>query len=207
MLQNEATDLRVRRTRKLLRDALVALMEQSGYEAININQLCERAMVNRATFYRHYRDKFDLLTHCMDDVFDDLIRQTTPPPRRAEEVDLEAGYQNIVLLFNHVAEHAAFYRLMLGQSGSGAFRAQVERYLQQVLHQRWEQARHVYVQPPRLAPPMIIAYQSAAFIGLVQWWTEQGCRETPADMARNALKLLLYGVGWAFGMDIPDNHQ
>ncbi|MCU4922184.1 TetR/AcrR family transcriptional regulator [Bacillus cereus] len=57
-------DLRIRRTHKLLWDSLFELMTQSKqkYSTITINQICERAMVHRTTFYKHFEDKDALLT-------------------------------------------------------------------------------------------------------------------------------------------------
>ncbi|WP_410984172.1 TetR/AcrR family transcriptional regulator [Bacillus cereus] len=56
-------DLRIRRTHKLLWESLFALMTQSKqkYSAITINQICDRAMVHRTTFYKHFEDKDALL--------------------------------------------------------------------------------------------------------------------------------------------------
>lgn len=56
-------DLRIRRTHKLLWEALFELMTQSKqkYSSITINQICNRAMVHRTTFYQHFEDKNALL--------------------------------------------------------------------------------------------------------------------------------------------------
>ncbi|MGE7948828.1 TetR/AcrR family transcriptional regulator [Lysinibacillus sp. NPDC093688] len=56
-------DLRIRRTHKLLWAALFELMTQpkQKYSAITINQICDRAMVHRTTFYQHFEDKNALL--------------------------------------------------------------------------------------------------------------------------------------------------
>ncbi len=55
-------DLRVRRTKKALFDAFMQLLSEKSFDAITINELCEAAGVRRATFYKHYTDKFDFLT-------------------------------------------------------------------------------------------------------------------------------------------------
>ena len=60
MSQN-SSDLRVRRTQKLLREALIALIEERSFDAITVGEIAERAMVSRAAFYRHYQDKYDLV--------------------------------------------------------------------------------------------------------------------------------------------------
>lgn len=59
----EYLDLRIRRTHKLLWEALLELMTQPKrkYSSITINQICDRAMVHRTTFYKHFEDKDALL--------------------------------------------------------------------------------------------------------------------------------------------------
>lgn len=54
-------DPRVTRTRKLIRDALISLLMEKSFESISVQDIAERATVNRATFYAHYTDKFTLL--------------------------------------------------------------------------------------------------------------------------------------------------
>ena len=65
MTRNDADseDLRVKRTYKLLQEALIELTVQKGFSAVAVSDITKYAGVNRATFYRHYEDKFDLLNH------------------------------------------------------------------------------------------------------------------------------------------------
>jgi len=65
MTQNELVDLRIRRTRLALREALLALIEEKGFETLIVQDIADRAMINRVTFYKHYRDKYDLLEQIM----------------------------------------------------------------------------------------------------------------------------------------------
>ncbi|MFC7558721.1 TetR/AcrR family transcriptional regulator [Paenibacillus farraposensis] len=57
------TDLRVKRTHKLLWSALGELLldPKKEFSSITINEICEKAMVHRTTFYKHFVDKYDLL--------------------------------------------------------------------------------------------------------------------------------------------------
>jgi AcrR family transcriptional regulator len=64
MKQNKITnahDMRVRRTRKRLYNALADLMKHKPFDAISVVDVCERAMIHRTTFYAHFVDKHDLL--------------------------------------------------------------------------------------------------------------------------------------------------
>ena len=58
----DKTDLRIRRTYKLLTDALVEMLSEQHFEDITVRDLCQRAMVRPATFYKHFGDKFELFT-------------------------------------------------------------------------------------------------------------------------------------------------
>src|SRR5262249_4320434 len=60
-MSQQGKDVRLRRTQKLLRDALVELIDERGFDAITIGELTERAMVSRAAFYRNYQDKYALV--------------------------------------------------------------------------------------------------------------------------------------------------
>jgi AcrR family transcriptional regulator len=93
MSQN-SNDLRVRRIHKLLREALIALIEERGFDAITVGELASRAMVSRAAFYRYYQDKYDLAEqlfeetmHALVNEFDPLRRETlrSPAPQPTSE--------------------------------------------------------------------------------------------------------------------------
>ena len=62
-------DPRVTRTRKLIRDALASLLADKNFESITVQDIAERATVNRATFYAHFTDKFALLDAMIRDDF------------------------------------------------------------------------------------------------------------------------------------------
>src|SRR5581483_3371046 len=68
-------DPRVRRTRKLLQDALASLLKKKGFDKISIGDIAEESTLNRATFYDHYPDKFALLECMVGSQFQELIAQ------------------------------------------------------------------------------------------------------------------------------------
>ncbi|MFB5679056.1 TetR/AcrR family transcriptional regulator [Paenibacillus terreus] len=70
-------DLRVRRTHKLLYNALLDLMEKQPFENITVKQICDSAMVHRTTFYTHFNDKFDLLTRALRQIAEEELNIAT----------------------------------------------------------------------------------------------------------------------------------
>jgi AcrR family transcriptional regulator len=74
-------DPRVKRTRQLLQQAFATLLSEKPFEAISVQDITERATVNRATFYAHYQDKFDLADRMARELFEkhltDHLRATS----------------------------------------------------------------------------------------------------------------------------------
>ena len=65
-------DVRVRRTRDALGDALVDLMQEKPFDSITVQDVLDRAQVGRSTFYSHYSDKNDLLMSDADEFFEGI---------------------------------------------------------------------------------------------------------------------------------------
>lgn len=63
-------DRRVTMTKRLLKDALIELLRQQSIYQISIRELCQRADVNRTTFYKYYGSQFDLLSDIENDIID-----------------------------------------------------------------------------------------------------------------------------------------
>lgn len=207
LLQNaSSTDLRIRRTRKLLRDALVDLIDQHGFEAIKVTDIADRAMVNRTTFYRHYQDKDDLLIHCMDDVFHALKARVQSPTVASGAVNHRAPAANLELLLVHVAEHADFYRVMLGMKGSAAFTNRLRDYLITITRTRWNHIGVRNVLNPGMPPDLVLQFIASAYIGVIAWWVANGCNGTPSRIADHMHTLTQHGPYPALGLTPPDEH-
>lgn len=70
---NAPLDPRIVRTRQLLREALVALLREKDFEVITVQDIADRATVNRATVYAHYQDKYDLLADAIRAAFLEVL--------------------------------------------------------------------------------------------------------------------------------------
>ncbi len=73
--ETEKLDPRVRRTRQMLDQAFMELVNEKGFQAVNVQEITERAGVNRATFYAHFSDKFALLNYSIRESFRSELRK------------------------------------------------------------------------------------------------------------------------------------
>jgi len=71
-------DPRIKRTRQLLQQALMELMAEKSFQAITVQDIAERATVNRVTFYAHFEDKYALLEYTMREMFKQRLRSQLP---------------------------------------------------------------------------------------------------------------------------------
>ncbi|PWQ96487.1 hypothetical protein DKW60_13095 [Leucothrix pacifica] len=109
MFMESSTDLRVKRTRRWLQDALRELLQEKPYQKIKIGEIVYRAEVARPTFYLHYASKDDLLISVFDDLFSDF-REAIEKELRRENIDLPLFG---TLIFNCVRKNAQGLRTIL----------------------------------------------------------------------------------------------
>ena len=167
-LQQE--DVRIQRTRKLIQQALIDLTVEMGFAAITVRDICNRAMVNRSTFYRYYLDKYDLLNQYMAAVQADTAEAALLAEKAGQSMPKNVP-PGLLVLVKQAQANAAFYRVMLGRNGDPAF---VEG-VRQTSEKRY---RYLFSQHPSKPdanePPtdMKLAYISHASVGALLWWLE-----------------------------------
>jgi AcrR family transcriptional regulator len=92
-------DPRVKRTRHLLQQAFWELMHEKGFSAISIQDIAERATLNRATFYAHFDDKYQLLDSIVQDQFHQRVTKHLPPIPKWEESTLRILIRGVLEFF------------------------------------------------------------------------------------------------------------
>ena len=192
MTQNKdgPEDLRVRRTRKLLQNALIELTIEKGFSAVTVRDIAQRAMVNRATFYRHYQDKYDLLDRYMDDLYAMLDTPDEPPT----QVDIpEKPPAGLVRMLEHVQAHADFYRVMLGKRGDPGFAQRIRGYIEKRMRASLS-AMVPQDQLNKASFDLCMKYISSAGLGSIEWWLENDLPYSPRQMATLAVQLSMADV-------------
>jgi AcrR family transcriptional regulator len=178
------SNLRVRRTQKLLREALIALIEERGFEAITVGELTERAMVSRAAFYRNYQDKYDLVEKIFEEAMSTLLNAVG-------ELGQEHPPEIWVTFFEHIAEYERLYRALLGSKGSPWFVRKMRAALSDLIKERGRlphgpdaSARPAHTFSDEFVPDLV----STMFVEAITWWLEHGRPYTPKEIAtRSAL--------------------
>jgi len=184
-------DRRILRTRRSLRQAFYALILEKGYESVTVGEITDRADLGRTTFYLHYRDKEDLLMESLRDLVNGLIAQldqvSTEHWEKAEpgqpfpEVPLTA----ITYTFQHVAQNAILYRIILRGEGTFSASQRVRDIIIKAIMEFMEgvKARQGLEFNPQLPLDVFLNGLAGAWIGLVSWWLEEERPYSPEQMA------------------------
>jgi AcrR family transcriptional regulator len=194
-------DPRVIRTRQLLRDALVALIVERGFEEITVRDVTDKATLNHATFYLHYYNKEDLLNNTLDAMFEEFAH-VAPPPSSATLRDITSPIRASALMFEHFAKHAAFYRVILGAKGVPAYSARLRDYLADLLYQRLSTFNpQVSV---IVSPSFAAQYLAGAYLSVIVWWLNGDMPMTADALAEQFIALTAVGTYRAIGLPLPE---
>jgi AcrR family transcriptional regulator len=207
MSQEVQTDLRIRRTHKFLQEAMIELITEKGFEAITVGDITERAMINRATFYRHYQDKYDLVARIFEEAADHLMEQMKPFKKDSGQMDPAHPPEIWNQVFEHVAEHSQLYRAMLGKNGSPWFAARMREHIIKLMlenERRWKQPGGLR-QPidPAMPEELPLMQLSHVLIGTIVWWLESEKSYTPRQIATWFWRFAFYGYLSARGYEPP----
>jgi AcrR family transcriptional regulator len=204
---HEKLDRRVARTRHALRDALMALIVERGFDNITLQDITDRANVSRPTFYLHYANKEELLFKSMKEIYDSLATSNRGKQPETSEGFSEAFHElcaSEASDFQHVEDHAAFYRAVLSEHGVPSFTKQVHEYLANTMQQDWLAKIGDLTANTRRVPINFMAnYLAGAEIGVIRWWLSQEPRCTPEQMARMMYYMSAFGFWWALGLNLP----
>lgn len=81
---DEKMDLRIKKTYLLLHNAFTELLEEKRFEDFTVNELCDRAMIRRATFYKHFADKYEYFTFYMKEMVETFQDRLAPDVGQGE---------------------------------------------------------------------------------------------------------------------------
>jgi AcrR family transcriptional regulator len=166
-------DVRVRRTRTLLRQALVELIEDRGFDRVTVGDLTARAMVSRAAFYRNYRDKYALV----EQIFDEAVAEMTA----SHEGDNRSPGRRWADFLAHIDSYHRLYGALLGRRGSAWFADRMRSALAAM------SSEHLPGQDADALVPSVI---SAMFVQSITWWLEHGRPCPPGEIAEQSSRLI-----------------
>jgi AcrR family transcriptional regulator len=189
----EVVERRVRRTRRNLQDALIALILERGYAGITVQHVLDRADVGRSTFYTHFRDLEALLLSCFEELRDELRRDWDALALGAPLQD--PGRPSFVL-FAHAYRHRPVYRALCGRRGGEIVYRHLHTMVGEVLREHL--ALHQCAESAIPADAVVEVYTSG-LLGMLTWWVDQNFPHGPRRVAQMYGTMANPGITAALG--------
>ena len=206
-LMQKKIDLRSQRTRIFIQNALIDLIERRGFDHVSVQDISAQAMINRATFYRYYRDKHHVVEEIFKDALQRMANEMGPPLIISESGDLARGLDNErnqaawVSLFEHFASNGRMYRAMLGGKGCVWFQSRMKEHLKRFLSERVS-GRHQGGGSAAVPVEVARCFFASAILGVVQLWLEGGRKHSALQVATWFRRIAFKGyIGALAGMN------
>lgn len=130
-MSTEKLDLRVVRTRKAIKQSFLELLQYKDYERITIQDIAEKAMINRNTFYLHYLDKPDLMEKLYLDYSEKLNVCIDKKPHHIHDLTKEVLIEVLSKLFQVIHSNLSFFKPILTQDGLPSFSFHLKKMLKE----------------------------------------------------------------------------
>lgn len=183
-------DLRTRRTKKMILTAFMQLVENKGYEQITVSDIANEAMINRATFYAHFKDKQDVYDYIFNQAFETFISVLTPIQMgHTNRLQLQSIQVILTNAYEKIQQNRAFFKIILNANGTNYLREKLVPLLQSTYAQVFEKLE-VHENDFIVPTDFIIEYMTSTFITSLYWWIHQESQFTPKQMAQLTIKLV-----------------
>jgi AcrR family transcriptional regulator len=173
-------DRRVQRTRKLLREAMLALILEEGYDALSIQDITNKANLGRATFYLHFKDKDELLMDVMDQFMEDILEQV---PQLAEIQWRLEDTKNIAKLFDFSADHYDLYRILTISSGAITASRQLHQTIASNIKACIQKDVDESGAQPIIPVDFIANHFAGSLLSIIYWWLDRDLPYSSEEMA------------------------
>jgi len=189
-LKNEKEDPRVTRTRNLILGAFTELLIEKGFQSLTVQDITEKAGINRATFYKkHFTDKYALLNYSIQQMFRQEIEKRMLDACHYSDENLKA----LIVMVCDFVSNANLHCRPANPQFESLVEAQVKNQLQGLL-QVWLEKEGSTIDPKTAATAA-----SWAIYGLVLQWTRDKSKKKPSaeNFADQVLPLIASNLRFA----------
>ena len=178
-------DPRVKRTRRLLRDALVSLILKKDFASITIREVTERAEVAYITFYRHFESLDQLLMEVLDEGLVELMSHIEALAKLSDPSSLETEGR---LIFEYVGQKADLFRILLKSHSVTRVRKKVVSNISAIFQKSCVPLERLGNQ---VTINMASNHIATSLLSLIEWWLENNMKPSPIEMGKVYKSLII----------------
>ncbi|HJJ28082.1 MAG TPA: TetR/AcrR family transcriptional regulator [Methanocorpusculum sp.] len=191
MHETNKSDKRYVKAEAKLRNALLELIDRYGYEAVTIKDIAEEAGTGRATFYKHYNTKSELLAAIeqqMKEEISAVISASFPGTGR------EAALARVIALLTYFENHIRPAQVLFGKNGSVQFQQEVRDILWNGFHLNNKKLSDI--ERHSRIPTEYLQYLNYTHFLVMQAWIAKDNRESPEELARIMAEITNVSNAW-----------
>jgi AcrR family transcriptional regulator len=183
-------DRRVARTRGMLHQALLSLILEKGYEAISVEDICERADIGRSTFYGHFTSKEDLKRSGLEHLRRELLERHRGASASGQASARPLGFS--LPMFEHAREHMHLYRALVGSKGGAIALDTIRQTLCEFV--RGELATTEGKDTTGVPREIVVQHIVGAYMAVMTWWLDGGAKLPPERIDAMFQSLAIEGL-------------
>lgn len=185
----EKQDIRIRKTRKLLLHGLTQLMEKKSIKHITVRELTDLCDLNRATFYLHYRDIYDMVEKIENEMLENF---NTAVNKHSTEELKENPSLIFIEIFEFIYENSDMCRVLLGENGDYAFVEKLKNIIKTKAFSEW--LNFYSDDNTGVDEELYYSFVVSGCIGAIRYWTDEDFRTSADEMAIKVADMVLNGV-------------
>jgi|GEM_PF-172654 len=182
-------DRRIQRTRKQLRESMLELILDRGYDDISIQDVTDHANLGRATFYLHYREKDELYRDILYSLTNEFIATL---PKRESKNRREVSTRNLEILFNYLENHYDLYRIITIGRSMILTSAIVSEIIREHIKVFKFNEDETYESVTGIPLDFLLSFNASTLKSTIFWWLENEMPYSPSEMARMYEKVSFY---------------
>ena len=191
MAEKEKNDQRVRMTKKMLRSALIELLQKKPLQSITVKELCSHAGINRGTFYSHYYDIYDLMEKIENEMFSELQEALSNYPLADTSSSVSNPLSIYSAVFAILSENYDMCAILLGENCDKSF---IDKVISFGKEKCLEQYQELYPSVNRRDIEFFYAFVASGYLATLRLWLEGGRKEPVSEMAKKTEKIILGSV-------------
>lgn len=166
--------------KQLIENSLIQLMEEQRFREITIKMLCNKAGINRSTFYAYFEDKYALLDSMIDSHISHLesILNNDLQDLHLQKDKKSSIEKYLEHIFQYIYEHRQFFRVLLTLHPA-------QNFTQKLLSNWRNNYMHVLETTASLEyPDYFISYTLGGQFGVLYFWLQNDCPEPPEVISK-----------------------
>jgi AcrR family transcriptional regulator len=168
------------KTQQALKKAVIELMSEKNFDELTIQDIADRADVNRGTIYLHYEDKYDLL----DKLIEAHISELREMGEWACKLDWSSALEPF---FEYFKKNYLFFSTMLASKGAPSFRTRLQNFVMEGFKGECDNDSG---RNKELSEDIMLQYAGTAYVGVIEWWIRNNMPYPPEAMAKQVGALL-----------------